>query len=95
MLRRNPSAPRPPFLAPAGTVVFSVIAVISDLWLLSNSPWNEMRLAVTAVLLGFGLYFAYAAGRGRLASGVRACAVRRSSDIYSRRSMFTGRRFTH
>jgi amino acid transporter len=61
VLRRNPSAPRAPFLAPAGPVV-AVIAVILSLWLLSNSPWNEMRLAGIAVLLGLGLYVPYARG---------------------------------
>ena len=61
VLRRNASTQRPPFLAPAGPVV-SVIAVILSLWLLSNSPWNELRLAGIAVLLGLGLYLPYARG---------------------------------
>jgi APA family basic amino acid/polyamine antiporter len=59
VLRRNAGIPRPPFLVPAGPVV-SVIAVILSLWLLSNTPSNEMRLASIAVLLGFGFYLAYA-----------------------------------
>ncbi len=69
LLRRNTSTPRPPFLAPAGPVV-SVVAVILSLWLLSNSPWNEMRLAGIAVLLGLGLYLLYSRG----ARGVRPVA---------------------
>ena len=73
VLRRNPSSPRPPFLVPAGTVV-SIVAVILSLWLLSNSPWNEMRLVVIAVLLGFGLYFAYARGAREIPSVTSALA---------------------
>ena len=64
VLRRNPGAPRPAFLAPAGPLI-SVVAVVLSVWLLSNSPWNEMRLAGMAVVLGFVLYLPVRAGRGR------------------------------
>lgn len=59
VLRRNPSVPRPAFVVPAGPLV-SVVAVILSVWLLSNSPWNEMRLAGIAVLLGFVVYLSCA-----------------------------------
>lgn len=64
VLRRNPSVPRPAFVVPAGPLV-SVVAVVLSVWLLSNSPWNELRFAGIAVVLGFIVYLPYALGSGR------------------------------
>jgi len=52
---RAAGLPRPAFSAPAGPLV-SGVAVIVTVWLLSNSPWSEMRVAVIAVLIGFVFY---------------------------------------
>ncbi|MFL5494441.1 MAG: APC family permease [Gemmatimonadales bacterium] len=71
VLRRDPGSPPPAFLVPAGTLV-ALVAVILSLWLLSNSPWNEMRLAGIAVLLGIVLYLAFARARRPSASNLRA-----------------------
>ena len=55
VLRRNSGLPRAAFSAPAGPLV-SGVAVVLIVWLLSNTPWNEMRLAGMAVVIGFVLY---------------------------------------
>jgi amino acid transporter len=55
VLRRRTDLPRAAFPIHAGHVV-SGIAVILSIWLLSNSPWNELRLASIAVAVGFFLY---------------------------------------
>jgi amino acid transporter/SAM-dependent methyltransferase len=55
VLRRDPRVPRAAFVAPAGPLV-SAVAVVLSIWLLSNSPWSEMRLAGMAVVMGFVLY---------------------------------------
>lgn len=55
VLRRNSDLPRAAFSAPAGPLI-SAVAMVSSLWLLSNSPWSEMRLAGMAVVMGFVLY---------------------------------------
>ena len=55
VLRRNPGAPLAAFSAPAGPLV-AAVAVVLSIWLVSNSPWREMRLAGMAVVTGFVLY---------------------------------------
>ena len=47
--------PRAGFSAPAG-LLLSPVAVVVSVWLLSNSPGSEMRLAGLAVVIGFVLY---------------------------------------
>ena len=61
VLRRDPRSPRPSFVAPAGPLV-SVVAVTLSVWLLSNTPASEMRVAGLAVLLGLVVYAIF--GRG-------------------------------
>ena len=55
VLRRNSGLPRAAFSAPAGPLI-SAVAVVLSVWLLSNSPWSEMRLAGMTVVMGFVLY---------------------------------------
>src|SRR5215475_4268499 len=55
VLRRDPKSPLPSFVAPAGPLV-SVVAVTLSVWLLSNSPASEMRVASLALLLGLVVY---------------------------------------
>ena len=55
VLRRRPEFPHPAFVVSAGTLI-AVAAVGLSVWLLTNSPWTEMQVAVIAVLLGFVLY---------------------------------------
>jgi amino acid transporter len=55
VLRRDPKLPLPSFVVPGGALV-SAIALILSVWLLSNSPASEMRVAGLAVLLGFVVY---------------------------------------
>ena len=55
VLRRNAGVPHAAFCAPAGSLV-AAAAVVLTVWLLSNSPWSEMRLAGMAVVMGFVLY---------------------------------------
>jgi amino acid transporter len=62
VLRRRREAPAATFVAPMGPVTVGG-AVALSLWLLSNSPWNEMRLCGIAVFLGFVLYYAFARSR--------------------------------
>ena len=61
VLRRNAKLAPAPFVAPAGTLV-SVLAVMLSVWLLSNSPWSEMRVTAIALFLGFVLYVIFARG---------------------------------
>ena len=75
VLRHNPRFQRPPFVVPAGVVV-SIVAVALSVWLLSNAPWSEVRLAAMAVLLGLVVYTACGAGRAnrdrqQVPSGIR------------------------
>ena len=60
-MRRNAGVPRPAFSAPAGSLV-SAGAIALSVWLVSNSPWAEVRLAGMFVLLGVALYFACTRG---------------------------------
>jgi amino acid transporter len=55
VLRRDSGVPQAAFSAAAGPLV-SAVAVVLSVWLLSNSPWSEMRLAGMAVVMGFVLY---------------------------------------
>ena len=55
LMRRDPSAPPAAFSAPAGTAV-SIAAVVLSLWLLSNSPSNEMKISLVALAVGFVAY---------------------------------------
>jgi amino acid transporter len=64
-LRRQQELPQPPFVVPAGPVV-AMIAIGLSVWLISNSPWAEMRVAGIAVCLGVVLYAV--CGRGSLES---------------------------
>jgi amino acid transporter len=59
VLRRRSEIATAAFVAPAGGVV-AVGALGLNVWLLSNSPLSEMRLALIAVGLGFVLYYACA-----------------------------------
>jgi amino acid transporter len=70
VLRRNSRMPRPEFVAPAGPLI-SVVAIVLSVWLLSNSSWNEARLAGIAVGVGFLLYLP-CAGASREAQSVVA-----------------------
>jgi APA family basic amino acid/polyamine antiporter len=63
VLRRHQGLPPPPFSAPVGPFV-AVIAIALSVWLISNSPWNEMRVAGIAVGLGFVFYFMCGRGSG-------------------------------
>jgi amino acid transporter len=55
VLRWRSGVPRAAFVTPAGPLI-SGVAVIVSVWLLSNSPWSEMRLAGVAIVIGFVLY---------------------------------------
>ena len=55
VMRRDSGVPPAAFSAPAGPLV-SAVAVVLSVWLLSSSPWSEMRLAGMAVVMGFVLY---------------------------------------
>jgi amino acid transporter len=55
-LRRSPSAPRAAFSVPAGNLV-ALAAIALSVWLLSNSAWNEMRLAGIMVLVGLAVFW--------------------------------------
>jgi amino acid transporter len=57
VLRWKTGLPRAAFSVPAGPLI-SGVAVILSVWLLSNSPWSEMRLAGLAVVIGFVVYVA-------------------------------------
>ena len=59
VLRRRPEIATAAFVAPAGGLVaFGALGL--NVWLLSNSPFSEMGLAVIAVALGVVLYYACA-----------------------------------
>ena len=70
-LRRRADVPPPAFSIPAEWLV-SAGAIALGVWLVSNSPWREVRLAGVFVLVGVALYFACTRGR-RGASPVAAC----------------------
>jgi amino acid transporter len=70
-MRRRADVPRPSFSIPAGWLI-SAGAIALGVWLVSNNPWREMRLAGVFVLVGVALYFACTRGR-RGASPVAAC----------------------
>jgi amino acid transporter len=70
-LRRRPDVPPPAFSIRAEWLV-SAGAIALGVWLVSNSPWREVRLAGVFVLVGVALYFACTRGR-RGASPVAAC----------------------
>jgi amino acid transporter len=55
VLRRKSGSPRPAFSLPLGPLL-SAGAVVLNVWLLSNSPFNELRLAGMALFIGFILY---------------------------------------
>jgi amino acid transporter len=61
VLRRNATLTPAPFVAPAGPLV-AVLAVALSVWLLSNSPLNEMGVAGIALFLGLVLYLIFARG---------------------------------
>ena len=69
VLRRNAKLVPAPFVAPAG-LLGSILAVVLIVWLLSNSPWSEMRVAGIAFGLGLVIYVVCARGSsdGRRAS---------------------------
>src|SRR5262245_3635497 len=58
-LRRRPDVAAATFVAPAGRLM-AAAALGLNVWLLSNSPFGEMRLAVIAVAVGVVLYYACA-----------------------------------
>jgi hypothetical protein len=58
-LRRQSGAPAATFVVPAGRFV-AVAAVALSAWLITNSPWSELRLTAIAVLAGLALYRACA-----------------------------------
>lgn len=58
-MRRKRDAPPAAFSVPAALVV-SAAAVVLSVWLVSNSPWNEVQLAAIFVLAGVVLFFAWA-----------------------------------
>jgi amino acid transporter len=71
-LRRNHELPRPPFVVAVGPLI-AIIAIGLSIWLISNSPWGEMRVAGIAVALGLVLYFVW--GRSREARQASAAAL--------------------
>ena len=70
-MRRRADVPRPSFSIPAGWLV-SAGAIALGVWLVSNNPWSEVRVAGMFVFAGVVLYFACTHGR-RGASPVAAC----------------------
>jgi amino acid transporter len=59
LLRRQFGVPETTFAVPVGRFV-AIAAVALCGWLVTNSPWNELRLAAIAVLAGLALYRACA-----------------------------------
>ena len=59
VLRRRGGGAPPSFTVPAGPVV-AILAVALSAWLISNSPWSEMRVAALAVILGLVFYVIFA-----------------------------------
>jgi amino acid transporter len=55
-LRRRRDVPEAAFSAPAARVV-SLAAIVLSVWLVSNSPWNEVRLAAALILVGVAMYW--------------------------------------
>lgn len=55
-LRRRSDVPPPAFRMRSASVVW-VAAIALSVWLLSNSPWNEVRLAATFILVGVAMYW--------------------------------------
>jgi APA family basic amino acid/polyamine antiporter len=56
ILRRRPDVASATFLVPLATLTLSgALALIA--WLLSNSPWHEMRLAAIAIVVGVVLSY--------------------------------------
>ena len=55
-MRRRRDLPPAAFAAPAALVV-SAAAIVLSVWLVSNSPWNEVRLAAAAILVGMTMYW--------------------------------------
>jgi len=76
VLRRHRDLPQPSFVAPVGPVS-AVMAIGLSVWLISNSPMSELRVAGVAVLLGFILYWA---GRRSRATPGTAAALLESTD---------------
>jgi APA family basic amino acid/polyamine antiporter len=56
VMRRRPELPRSSYSAPAGSLV-SAGAIALGLWLLSTSPWAEVRVAAMFAVVGVALYF--------------------------------------
>ena len=56
VMRRRPDLPRCSFSVPAGLLV-PAGAIVLGLWLLSTSPWAEVRVAGIFAAVGVALYF--------------------------------------
>jgi APA family basic amino acid/polyamine antiporter len=56
VMRGRAELPRPSYFAPAGPLV-SAGAIALGLWLISNSPWAEVRVALMFAGVGVALYF--------------------------------------
>jgi amino acid transporter len=56
VMRRRTGLPPTSFSAPAGPLI-SAGAIALGLWLLSNSPWAEVRVAAIFAVVGVALYF--------------------------------------
>jgi hypothetical protein len=55
-MRRRTELPRPSFYALAGPLV-SAGAIALGMWLISNSPWAEVRGAAIFAIVGVALHF--------------------------------------
>jgi amino acid transporter len=56
VMRGRTELPRPSFSAPAGLLI-PAGAIALGLWLISNSPWAEVRVAAVFAIVGIVLYF--------------------------------------
>src|SRR5262245_65062925 len=56
VMRRRPELPRCSFSVPAGFLI-PAGAIVLGLWLLSTSPWAEIRVAGIFAAVGLALYF--------------------------------------
>ena len=56
VMRGRTELPRPSFSAPAGLLI-PAGAIALGVWLISNSPWAEVRVAVIFACVGILLYF--------------------------------------
>jgi APA family basic amino acid/polyamine antiporter len=56
VMRGRTELPRPSFSAPAGLLI-PAAAIALGVWLISNSPWAEVRVAVIFACVGILLYF--------------------------------------